>query len=82
MFSQRFKRVSAGVGVGATIALSALGIATSTVSSAQRGPTAPGPTLGQTVTATLPPSEAPIGEATPSLKGPAPLPPEEQGLPG
>ena len=37
---------------------------------------------GVTVTATTPPSAAAIPEAAPSIKGPAPLPPEEQGLPG
>ena len=39
-------------------------------------------TTGQTVTATTAPSEAPIPQAAPEIKGPAPLPPEEQGLPG
>ena len=37
---------------------------------------------GVTVTATTPASEVPIPEAAPSIKGPAPLPKEEQGLPG
>jgi hypothetical protein len=35
---------------------------------------------GVTITATTPPAAVP--EAVPSIKGPAPLPPEEQGLPG
>jgi hypothetical protein len=35
---------------------------------------------GVTVTATTPASEVPM--AQPSIKGPAPLPTEEQGLPG
>lgn len=37
---------------------------------------------GVTVTATNPPSAEPIPQAVPSIKGPAPLPPEEEGLPG
>lgn len=37
---------------------------------------------GVTVTATTGPSEAPIPKAEPAIKGPAPLPPEMQGLPG
>lgn len=37
---------------------------------------------GVTVTATTAPSEAPIPAAAPAIKGPAPLPVEEQGLPG
>ena len=36
---------------------------------------------GVTVTATTAPSGMPIPVAQPSIKGPAPLPPEEQGLP-
>jgi hypothetical protein len=37
---------------------------------------------GVTVTATTAPTGVPIPVAQPSIKGPAPLPPEEQGLPG
>ena len=37
---------------------------------------------GVTVTATTPASEVPIPVAQPSIKGPAPLPSEEQGVPG
>ena len=39
-------------------------------------------TTGATVTATLPDSAEPIPVAVPGIRGPAPLPPEEQGLPG
>jgi hypothetical protein len=39
-------------------------------------------TTGVTVTATLPASAESIPHAVPGIKGPAPLPPEEQGLPG
>ena len=83
MFSKRTKIASAAVGASAAIALGALGLATSSISSAQYGPNAPSPTLGETVTAaSVPPSEEATAEAKPSLKGPAPLPSEEQGLPG
>lgn len=37
---------------------------------------------GVTVTATTPPVAASVPQAVPSIKGPAPLPTEEQGLPG
>ncbi len=37
---------------------------------------------GVTVTATTPASEVPIPMAQPSIKGPAPLPSEDQGVPG
>ena len=42
----------------------------------------PDMTTGVTATATRPASVAPIPQAVPRIKGPAPLPPEEQGLPG
>jgi hypothetical protein len=35
-----------------------------------------------TVTESVPPSTPPVAEATPGIRGPAPLPPSEQGLPG
>jgi hypothetical protein len=37
---------------------------------------------GVTVTESDAPTTLSITEATPAIKGPAPLPPEEQGLPG
>ena len=37
---------------------------------------------GVTVTESVAPTTPPITQATPGIKGPAPLPPEEQGLPG
>ena len=37
---------------------------------------------GATATATHPPTAPETPKATPRIKGPAPLPPEEQGLPG
>jgi len=37
---------------------------------------------GVTETATTPPTEPAIGKAAPIMTGPAPLPKEEQGLPG
>jgi hypothetical protein len=39
-------------------------------------------TVGATTTETTPPTAPAVGEAAPSIKGPAPLPKEEQGLPG
>jgi hypothetical protein len=38
--------------------------------------------VGATTTETTPPTAPAVGEAAPSIKGPAPLPKEEQGLPG
>ena len=87
MSSRQYKVISAAVGASAAIAMSVLGVAVSTVSSAQEpftlSPvTAPTATKGQTVTATKPPSAPATSHAKPSIEGPAPLPPEEQGLPG
>jgi hypothetical protein len=39
-------------------------------------------TLGAASTDTTPPNAPAVAEASPSIKGPAPLPTEEQGLPG
>jgi hypothetical protein len=62
--------VSLGV-VGATLAQAAPGfVADSTMST------------GTTSTAATAPTAPPIPMAVPSIKGPAPLPVEEQGLPG
>ena len=86
MNSTKLKLVSATVGATAAIAMGALGVAFSTVSSGEE-PT-PGPlptseaTTGETITTTTPPSTPETTEATPSIEGPAPLPTEEQGLPG
>ena len=88
MNSKRLKLVSAGVGASAAIVMGGLGVAFSTVSSAEPEPAPPGPvttseaTTGQTVTSTTPPTEPSISEAAPSVTGAAPLPSEEQGLPG
>jgi hypothetical protein len=82
--SKRMKLVSATVGGSAAIAMCALGITFSTVSSAE--PEAPEPTVeattGETITTTTPPSTPETTVATPSVTGTAPLPTEEQGLPG
>ena len=80
--------VWAGIGAGAAIAMVVLGVAFGTAGSAAadgapsgRVPT-PQATTGQTVTKTTPPATPAVSEAKPALTGPAPLPSEEQGLPG
>jgi hypothetical protein len=37
---------------------------------------------GVTVTQSVAPTQPPVAQATPGITGPAPLPPEDQGLPG
>lgn len=51
-------------------------------SAPESGPLAGDMSTGVTVTATNPPSEASVPAAEPEITGPAPLPLEEQGLPG
>jgi hypothetical protein len=41
-----------------------------------------GMSTGVTVIESVPPTTPAVPEATPAIKGPAPLPTEEQGLPG
>ena len=86
MNSTKLKLVSATVGATAAIAMGALGVAFSTVSSAEEPTPGPVPTpeatTGETITTTTPPSTPETTEATPSIEGPAPLPTEEEGLPG
>jgi hypothetical protein len=84
--STQLKLVSAAVGASAVIAMGVIGVTFSTVSFAEE-PT-PGPvetsevTTGETITTTTPPSTPETTQATPSIEGPAPLPSEEEGLPG
>jgi hypothetical protein len=64
---------SAVVGVGAVVLATTEPIQSAAGSTMQ---------TGVTETATTPPTEPAIGKAAPVIKGPAPLPTEEQGLPG
>lgn len=78
-------KFSAVIGGIAVVALGALGVAgaqqenpTSLVGSEPSSPML----TGETITATTAPSEPETPMAVPGIKGPAPLPLEEQGLPG
>ena len=64
---------SAVVGVGAVVVAATEPVHSSAGSSMQ---------TGVTETATTPPTEPAVGKAAPIMTGPAPLPSEEQGLPG
>lgn len=70
------------IGGSAIIAAGAAGIGIAQGSPTSDLITADEMTTGETVTASNPPSAAPIPEAKPAITGPAPLPVEEQGLPG
>jgi hypothetical protein len=69
-------KLLAVVGVSAAVTLGVLGVA------AGQEQAGSGMSTGVTVTATNPPSQAANAVAVPGIRGPAPLPPEEQGLPG
>jgi len=70
------------IAAGVVVTAGALAAAIVQGSPASDAVAAPSMSTGATVTATNPPSAAPVSVAVPSIKGPAPLPPEEQGLPG
>jgi hypothetical protein len=84
--NERVKAVSAIIGAGAATVLVGLGIAFSSVSAAEEPTPGPVPTpeasTGETATTTTPPSTPDTSVAKPSIEGPAPLPSEEEGLPG
>lgn len=76
------KMFAAVIGGSAVVTLGVLSagiIEGQTAPASAAGP--PQMTLGATSTETTPPSAPAVGEAAPSIKGAAPLPSEEQGLP-
>ncbi|MDP9165078.1 MAG: hypothetical protein M3O32_03295 [Actinomycetota bacterium] len=77
------KTFAAMIGASAVVALGALsaGVVEGQPDPASAAGT-PQMTLGATSTETTPPTAPAVGDAAPSIKGPAPLPSEEQGLPG
>ena len=74
--------VLAGIGVTAVVAMGGLGAFGTAGPADADGTFIASMTTGQTVTSSAPPSEPSVAAAKPLLKGPAPLPSEEQGLPG
>ncbi|MCW2730677.1 MAG: hypothetical protein JWR13_1493 [Mycobacterium sp.] len=77
------KLFAAIIGGSAVVTLGALSVG---IIEGQSAPASaagsPQMTLGATTTVSTPPNAPAVGEAAPSIKGPAPLPSEEQGLPG
>lgn len=78
--AKTFAAIPGGTAVVALGALSADVVEGSTAPVTAAGSTQM--SLGATSTESVPPSTPAIGEAAPAIKGPAPLPSEEQGLPG
>jgi hypothetical protein len=83
----KLKLISATTGATGVLAMGAISIAVGGTSVAE--PSTPGPiptpsaTTGETVVEETPaPIEPSTSSAVPPIKGPAPLPPEEEGVPG
>ena len=70
------------VGVSAAVTLGVLGVAVGQEQAGAGSLASSGMSTGVTVTAANPPTGPANAVAVPGIKGPAPLPPEEQGLPG
>jgi hypothetical protein len=70
--------------LSAIVASAVVGVGAVVVAATEPIHSAAGSTMqtGVTETATTPPTEPAIGKAAPIVTGPAPLPSEEQGLPG
>jgi hypothetical protein len=70
--------------LSAVVAGAVVGVGAVVVASTEPIHSAAGSTMqtGVTETATTPPTEPAVAKAAPIMTGPAPLPSEEQGLPG
>lgn len=75
------KVFAAIIGGSAVVALGAMNAAFTQEHASQDVAKSSTMTVGATSTETTPPTAPVIGEAAPSIKGPAPLPSEEIGLP-
>lgn len=70
------------VSAGAAIALGAIGAAVGQQYEVPASISGPGMSTGVTIIQSTAPAALDTSVAVPSITGPAPLPPEEQGLPG
>ena len=70
------------IGGTAVVTLGVLGVAVGQEQANTGSVASSGTQTAATVTATQPPTAPETATATPRITGPAPLPPEEQGLPG
>jgi hypothetical protein len=75
------KVLAAIVGGSAVVAIGAMNAALVQEHAGQDVAKSSSMTVGATTTETTPPTAPAVGAAAPSIKGPAPLPSEEQGLP-
>jgi hypothetical protein len=75
-------RFIAAIGASAVVTVGAVAVGVSQDSSSLGIDARSGMSTGATVTESVAPTTPPVTRATPGIRGPAPLPPEEQGLPG
>jgi hypothetical protein len=75
-------KLLAVVATSAVVTAGVLGVAAGQERAGAGSVASSGMSTGVTVTATTPPTEPANAVAVPGIKGPAPLPSEEQGLPG
>ena len=80
--SDRKIRFIAAIGASAVVTVGAIAVGINQDSSSLGKDASSGMSTGVTVTESIAPTTPPVTLATPGIKGPAPLPPEEQGLPG
>ena len=80
--SARKIRLIAAIGASTAVAVSAVAVGVNQDSSSLGTDAQSGMPSGPTVTESIAPTTLPVTEAPPGIRGPVPLPPEEQGLPG
>lgn len=78
----RFHVLSATIGAGALVSFGAFAAVAAQPQADTGSFVSSGMSTGVTVTQSAGPTRAGLPAAVPAIKGPAPLPPEEQGLPG
>jgi len=75
-------RLIAAIGASAVVTVGAMAVGMNQDRSSLGTDVSSGMSTGATATESVAPTIPAVPEATPGIGGPAPLPPEEQGLPG
>jgi len=75
-------RLIAAIGASAVVTVGAMAVGMNQDRSSLGTDVSSGMSTGATATESVAPTTPAVPEATPGIRGPAPLPPEEQGLPG
>jgi hypothetical protein len=75
-------RLIAAIGASAVVTVGGVAVGMNQDRSSLGTDVSSGLSTGATVTESVAPTTPAVPEATPGIRGPAPLPPEEKGLPG